>query len=163
MLVLGIDPGFKRFGYALVSDDYRIWLLDTLVVDVKKDFASSIMLVGDVIEKLFGSYDIDVVAIEEVIFGRNYKTANRVIEIKGVVSFLALRYGAMLYSFSPTEVKKAIVGYGLSNKADIKKALKIRFSYDDMLEAKLPDAIDSLAIALTYLLNQKELSWEKLY
>jgi len=150
MIILGIDPGTTRIGYAIIDKKDA----DTLVIltygcletknKEQKDRLSEIsVFVADLISK----YRPEILAIEKLFFTKNAKTAFTVSEARGVIIDRANSQNIRIFDFTPPEVKLAVAGYGKAEKDQVRKMpcriLKIE------KPPKLDDASDALAIAIT--------------
>ncbi len=103
----------------------------------------------DEAEKLFTRYRPDVVAVEQLFFSSNVKSAMRVSEAKGVITLAAHKVGAEVFEYTPLEVKMAMVGGGRAGKE------QVRFMVRSLLQLEEPisstHASDALALALCHL------------
>jgi crossover junction endodeoxyribonuclease RuvC len=97
-------------------------------------------------EGLIGRHRPDAVAVERVFHGRNVRTAMGVGQARGVVLLAAARAGCAVYEYTPTEVKRAVTGYGGADKAQVQAMV------GKLLQLPAPprpdDAADALAVAL---------------
>ena len=150
MIILGIDPGTARIGYAVIEkkDSYNLNLLACGCLEPKskkqKDRLSDISnLISDLILK----YRPEILAIEKLFFTKNAKTALAVAEARGVIINSANSLNLNIREFTPLEVKAAITGYGKAEKEQVKKMACRILKLEKM--PKLDDASDALAVALT--------------
>lgn len=150
MIILGIDPGTTRIGYAVIDkkDADTLMVLTCGCLEPKskeqKDRLGEIsVFVSDLIIK----YQPEVLAIEKLFFTKNAKTAFTVSEARGVIIDRANSRGIKIFDFTPPEVKLAVAGYGKAEKEQVRKMacriLKIE------KPPKLDDTSDALAIAIT--------------
>ena len=97
----------------------------------------------------------DVIAIEDIFYGKNIKSLIRQAEARGVI-ILAGSHGRMpIYEYTPLEIKKAVVGYGRAEKNQIQNMVKaILHLYED----PPVDAADALAVAICHINFIKVLS-----
>jgi len=148
MIVLGIDPGTSRLGWAIVEKkkEERIIAFDCFFSQ-SKDLASKLKEIDDFLEEVFRKYKPNLLALEKVFYGRNQKTVIQIAKLLGIVILKAKKKNLEIIEISPNEVKKAITGWGFSQKREIKNAL---FQIFPCLkeEKKNDDAYDALATAL---------------
>jgi len=150
MIILGIDPGFSRLGYAVLETDKKnvcIINCNCFETNPKLDYAKRLVLVADQVKKLISKYRPEAIALEKVFFAKNQKTAFQIAEVRGILLYLAADLKIPVYEYTPLEVKMALCGYGKATKEDIQKMLKILLKKRSL--PKLDDATDALAISLT--------------
>lgn len=147
--ILGIDPGLAKVGYGVIEPGDRprnFRMLDSGIIRTDSDRPKPVRLrkiyleINDLVE----DYDPESVAVEEVYFSSNKKTANMVSEARGVV--LLAGASRQIESFSPLQVKKTITGHGKSKKKQVKMMVKRLLDVEELPKAK--DAADALGIAL---------------
>ena len=89
------------------------------------------------------------IAIEEVFFGKNAKTAIKVAHARGVVMMCAVEHTGRIFEYKPANIKLAIAGAGNAKKPDVQACVQ-----EILRLAELPkqdDAADALAIALAHM------------
>ncbi len=100
-------------------------------------------------EKLFARYRPQAVAIEQIFFSSNVKSAMRVSEAKGVIMLAAHRAGAEVFEYTPLEVKMAMVGGGKAGKEQVRFMVRSLLSLEEGIDST--HASDALALALCHL------------
>lgn len=150
--VLGIDPGLTRCGYAVVSmtspNAVSAKAMGVIRTDKDDDIADRLAQLHADIDALIAEFSPDVVAIEQVFFQNNVRTAMSVGQASGVVLALARLRGCEVAQYTPSQVKDAVAGWGNANKMQVQKMVQARLSL-----ATLPtpaDAADAAAIALCH-------------
>ncbi len=163
MLILGIDPGIAITGYGLIKESKKIKCLTCGSIETNKLLPRPQRLKKLYLElsRLINKYNPDVLAIENIYFFKNLKTAMPVSEAKGVILLAAAKKNIQVYEFTPLQVKSAIVGYGRAEKKQIQRMVKILLDLKEL--PRLDDTTDALAIALTYYFqkNNKLNSYKK--
>lgn len=157
MKVLAVDPGYDRLGVAILekpNGKETILFSDCLTTDKNQPINKRIAELGQRLEKLFDEYQPDTVAVETLFFNQNRSTAIAVAEMRGVVLYLAEKYGCGLMEFGPQAVKVAVTGYGASDKAGIHTMLKHLVA--NLPERALDDEYDAIAIGITALAHHRE-------
>ena len=150
MIILGIDPGTTRIGYAVIEkkdcDTLDLMTYGCLEPQVKRQ-KERLGEISKFVSELIVKYRPEVLAIEKIFFTKNVKTVLSVAEARGVIINNASSANLEIFDFTPLEVKLAITGYGRAEKEQVRqmvcRILKI---------AKKPildDTSDALAIALT--------------
>lgn len=150
MKVLGIDPGYDRLGAAVMEkiDGHEVLLYSSCIETNRKDsMPKRLHYLGVEIEKILTNHSPDVVAIETLFFGKNHKTAIPVAEVRGIVIYLAGKYGCEVIEFGPGSVKIAVTGYGSSDKKAVTDMLKRLVPKAP--EKALDDEYDAIAVAVT--------------
>ena len=102
--------------------------------------------INNELNKIIKKYQPDVLAVENVYFFKNLKTAMPVSQAKGVILLTAAKKKIPIFEFTPLQIKMAITGYGRAEKKQIQKMVKILLNLE-----KIPrpvDAADALAAAI---------------
>ena len=149
MIILGIDPGLADTGYGIiVKDKNNLSLIDYGCITTKpKDaFAKRLGYISAGLEKIIKKHKPKKIAVEEIFFCKNVKTALLVGQARGAIIVTCNSYKIPVYEFTPLEVKQAITGYGKASKFQIQQMVKIILR---LHEIPRPDhASDALAIAI---------------
>jgi crossover junction endodeoxyribonuclease RuvC len=159
MRILAFDPGFERLGAAVVE---KINNKDTLVhsecirTSPKEPFTERMMQLGLAMEQLIAEFKPTAVALEEVFFGKNEKTAVQIAEVRGMLTYIAKRAGLVVYDYTPLQVKVAITGYGQSDKTAVAAMVPRLVSLP--ARKRLDDEIDAIAVGLTCLASVRTIS-----
>lgn len=150
MIILGIDPGTTRIGYALLNkkniDDISVLTYGCLEIS-NKDQVERLGIISNFISELILKYRPEILSIERLFFAKNVKTAFSVSEARGVIINAAAAMNIKILEFTPLEVKMVITGYGKAEKKEIQKMICRILNL-----AKTPqpdDASDAIAIGLT--------------
>lgn len=156
MRVLAIDPGYGRCGVALLqgSGTTSELLHSSCIETSPKDaFADRLFKVADEILRLITLYDPEIIAIEELYFTNNAKTALKVAEVRGVLIYIAVSNKIPLVEYNPLAIKIAITGYGRASKEQVIKMVEklVKFPKKIMLD----DEYDAIALGLTALAGAK--------
>ena len=91
----------------------------------------------------------DCVAIEEVFFSANAKSALKLGQVRGVALLAAATYGAPVAEYAPLTIKSSVVGYGLAKKNQVQFMVARLLALQQLPEP--PDAADALAIAICHI------------
>jgi len=150
MIILGIDPGTTRIGYAVIEkkDSDNLNLLTGGCLESKnKEQKDRLKEISGLISDLILKYRPEVLAIEKLFFNKNAKTALAVAEARGVIINSANSLNLNIREFTPLEIKIAVTGYGKAEKEQVKKMACRILKLEKM--PKIDDTSDALAIALT--------------
>lgn len=151
-VVLGIDPGLTRCGYAVlrVESAQAVRALSLGVVRTPADMAlpSRLALLAGEISSLMEEFAPGAVAVEQVFFQNNVRTAMSVGQASGVVLALAAARGCVVAQYTPSQVKNTVAGWGGADKSQIQKMVQHRLGLSCV--PKPADAADAAAIALCH-------------
>ncbi len=151
MVILGIDPGLASTGYGVVAlRDGRLAALDGGVIETAAVAARELRLadIYEQIEQLLSTHAPDAVALEELYFGQNVRTAFAVGHARGVVMLAAGRHGLPCAGYTPQKVKAAVCGNGRAEKDQVARMVKILLG---LTEEPRPDHVaDALAVAICH-------------
>ena len=156
MKILGIDPGFARVGWAIVeSEKLKVKSEKFGCIETSKNIDTQDRLV-EVYKQvclLIKKYKPDALAIEELFFTNNAKTAFKVGEARGVIILAGAIQKIPVFSYTPLQVKIAVTGYGNADKTQVGKMVKAILKLKEM--PKLDDTADAIAVALTHAFTAK--------
>jgi crossover junction endodeoxyribonuclease RuvC len=105
------------------------------------------------LKKLIEKYKPDEIALEELFFNNNQKTAINVAQARGVILLTCVKECGRLYEYTPLQIKQAITGYGRADKNQIQQMVKTLLGLKGI--PKPDDAADALAVALTHAQTNK--------
>lgn len=151
MLSMGIDPGIALTGYGIVQEDKGNLVLVTygcIRTSKNEDTCQRLVKIYRTLGEVMEEYRPDSVAVEELFFNKNVRSAFQVGEARGVALLAAAHIGLETFEYTPLQVKQSVVGYGRAAKSQIQEMVKI------MLKVKNPikpdDAADALALAICH-------------
>lgn len=156
MLIVGIDPGIGRCGWAIVEvEGSKVEAIDYGCIETKpnSDVTDRLLIISMKIEKIIKKYKPQVLAIEELFFGANSKTALVVGQARGAVLLCAAKNNIPAAVYTPLQVKMAVTGYGRADKNQIGQMVKVILKLDKI--PKLDDTSDALAVAITHAFSAK--------
>lgn len=149
MVILGIDPGTAIVGYGIIlKEKSKLSLLDygCVMTDKTLEQADRLGIIKKEIGKIIKKYKPRIMAVEELFFFKNLKTAIKVAESRGVILVSGKEAGLLIREFTPLEVKIATVGYGRAEKQQVQKMVKAILNLKEI--PKPDDAADALAVAI---------------
>ncbi|MCP6719285.1 MAG: crossover junction endodeoxyribonuclease RuvC [Patescibacteria group bacterium] len=154
MIILGIDPGTASTGYGVVKKSRTFECLEYNVI---RTYPSSnpgerLRQINNEVTKIIKKHKPDVLAIENIYFFKNLKTAMPVSQAKGVILLAAAKKKLPVREFSPLEVKLAVTGYGRADKKVVQEVLQKMLKLKEL--PKPDDAADALAVAITCFLKK---------
>ncbi len=151
MRILGIDCGCERTGYGLIeSDGVRHTLVASGVVTTspKEPLAERLKTISDGVRGVLARYAPEAVAVEEVFYAQNAKTAIRLSHARGVVLLAIAEAGLGMSEYSPLEVKTSVTGYGRAEKRQVQLMVQSLLKLDEIIASE--DASDAVAIAICH-------------
>jgi crossover junction endodeoxyribonuclease RuvC len=166
MRVFGIDCGTEITGYGVVDSDDQsrtprliCQTFGAIRLSKQKTMAQRLKQVFDELNTALELWQPDVVAVEEVFYSVNAKSALKLGQVRGVALLAAATHERPLAEYAPLKIKSSVVGYGLAGKE------QVQFMVARLLELpeppSPPDAADALAIAICHIhtaqtLNRQE-------
>ena len=151
MIVLGIDPGLANTGYGVVARRAaRLVALDGGCVETPAGMAVERRLatIHDRVCELLDEHAPDAVALEELYFGANARSAFAVGQARGVVMLAAGQRGIACAGYTPQQVKGAVCGTGRAAKEQVGRMVQALLG---LVDVPSPDhAADALAVAICH-------------
>lgn len=151
MRILGIDPGIARTGWAVVdgtSSKVKAIAYGCIETKASSDTSKRLAAIHKEVLSIIKKYSPETLAIEELFFNTNAKTAFVVGQARGVILQAAEQKLLPNFIYTPLQVKIAITGYGRAEKDQVGKMVKTLLSLKEM--PKLDDTSDALAVAITH-------------
>jgi crossover junction endodeoxyribonuclease RuvC len=151
VVVLGIDPGTAHTGFGVVlARGQQLAALDGGVIGTgpAEPLERRLARIHGRICELISTHEPDAMAIEELFFGQNARTAFAVGQARGVAMLSAGIAGLPCFSYTPQAVKQAVCGAGGADKAQVQRMVGSLLSLPEPPE---PDhAADALAVAICH-------------
>ncbi len=157
MKILGIDPGYDRLGIAIVEKLHgqkeNLVYSECFSTDQKEEIYDRFLKIGLRVREIIQIYKPDALAIETLFITKNQKTAMRVSEARGIITYEALLAKIPVFEYTPLQIKMAITGDGKSDKSQIMKMLPmlIKIPTKNDRNKMIDDEYDAIAIALSHL------------
>lgn len=146
MRILGIDPGYDRVGIAIIENGLLLHS-ECFSTSPKDNFHKRLKEIGNRINSIIKEFSPDKLALESLFITKNQKTAMKVAEARGVISYEACLKDIPIYEYSPPQIKVAITGHGSSDKNQIIKMIPLLIKIK--VKKALDDEYDAIAVALT--------------
>ncbi len=151
MIIFGIDPGLAISGYGVlkyIGNKFEVLDYGAVITESSEEFPKRLKIIYDSYTKLFELYKPDAVAIEELFYNKNVKTAIAVAQARGVHLLAAVNNSIPLYEYTPLQIKQGIVGYGRAEKRQVQEMVKIILKLECI--PKPDDVADGLAAAICH-------------
>ncbi len=156
MKVMGVDPGTIKMGVALIDGTTRTFstpFYTTVSLGQKRALHTRLFDIFKTIQELLTEWQPDVLALEDVFHGANFKSAIRIGEARAAVILAATQHGIKVIEYPPTRVKSAVCGSGRAAKVQVQNMVRHILKLN---EVPASDAADALAIALCHVHTIKE-------
>ncbi|HHU91146.1 MAG TPA: crossover junction endodeoxyribonuclease RuvC [Clostridiaceae bacterium] len=151
MRIIGIDPGFAITGYGVVEytgNKFSIIDVGAISTEAGLELSERLLTLSNCLDELIAQYKPDAMAVEELFFNTNVKTAIKVGHGRGVALLAAARANIKVYEYTPLQVKQAVVGYGRAKKEQVQQMVKVLLNLERI--PKPDDAADALAVAICH-------------
>jgi crossover junction endodeoxyribonuclease RuvC len=151
LVILGIDPGVATVGFGVINEIGGIpkpLRYGTLATPSGIRLALRLTQIYGDVSELITTFKPDAIAVEELFFNTNLKTAIAVAHGRAAVILAGEKYSVPMYEYTPLQVKKAVVGYGRESKKQVMDMVRRLLSMDQ--PPKPDDAADALAIAICH-------------
>lgn len=151
LTILGIDPGTATTGFGVVvSNGSRLQGVACGCIHTKPEAPAEERLqkIFKDTKALIKKYSPDIIAVEQLFFGMNVKTALAVGQARGVILLAAADSGVALVEYTPLQVKQALVRYGRADKKQVQYMVKTILGLKEV--PKPDDAADALALAICH-------------
>ena len=151
MIVLGIDPGLATTGYGVIQKSGQ------KLLEIDHGYISSpsgmslyqrVFIVYKSVLKLIKTFSPQVLAVEQLFFCKNVRTAMQVGEARGAVLTAAAQQRIDVFEYTPLQVKQAVAGYGRAEKKQVQQMVCLLLNLSKTPEPD--DASDALAVAICH-------------
>ena len=151
VVILGIDPGTANTGYGVVARARgRLVALDGGVIETRAGRDASVRLaeIHERVCALIDEHAPEAIAVEDLYFGTNARSAFAVGQARGVVLLAAGQRGLDCASYTPQQVKGAVCGSGRADKGQVQRMVQALLALEELPR---PDhAADALAVAICH-------------
>ncbi|MEN6438861.1 MAG: crossover junction endodeoxyribonuclease RuvC [Syntrophobacter sp.] len=154
MRTIGVDPGSRFTGYGIVEGDgFRLHYIHhgTIRLPASRSFPERLQMIYEQLCQAIGEYKPECMAVEEVFFAKNVKSALSLGQARGVALLAGTSHGLSIHEYSALRIKQAVAGYGRAAKDQVTGMIQRLFRIDDQIE---PNAADGLAVAVCHINTQ---------
>jgi crossover junction endodeoxyribonuclease RuvC len=150
MTILGIDPGTRNMGYALISlERGKISLIEAGLIKMKaENLQFQIPQMIEAIDAVFNKYEINEVAMEDIFYAHNPATTIKLAQFRGAIMLKLLQVHGQFYEYTALQVKKALTGKAKASKEQV--AFMVKRLLNIKKEIKPLDISDAMAVAITH-------------
>lgn len=150
-LILGIDPGYGRMGYAVIaaqSTDLRLLVCGVVSTPARMAYPARLQRLYEELCIIVSRYHPREAAMEKLFFGNNAPTAIAVAQARGIALLALAQHGLSIAEYTPGEVKLAVTGYGAARKAQVGEMARLLLHLPAI--PRPDDAADAAAIAICH-------------
>lgn len=151
MIILGIDPGLAISGYGILNytgNKFEVIDYGCIETESCEEFPKRLKHLYDSYTSIIDMYKPKAVAIEELFYNKNAKTAMAIAQARGVHLLAAENKNIPLYEYTPLQIKQGIVGYGRAEKRQVQEMVKVILNLKEI--PRPDDAADGLAAAICH-------------
>ncbi len=151
MIIVGIDPGIAILGYGILEyngNTFKTLDYGAVITDSKESIPNRLNKIYEELGKLLDIYKPGAVAVEELFFNKNAKTAIVVGQARGVAILAAAQRDLDIFEYTPLQVKQGVVGYGRADKKQVQAMVKTFLNLKSI--PKPDDVADALAVAICH-------------
>lgn len=153
MRVLGIDCGSHHTGYGVVElgrdDGLQCLAQGAITLSLREPLASRLATIFTKLGAIIAQHRPDEVAIEDIFYAVNVKSAIKLGQVRGVAMLAASSAGLEVAEYAPLVIKSAVVGYGRAEKHQVQHMVMQLLRLPELPQPA--DAADALAIAICHL------------
>ncbi|MFK5975802.1 MAG: crossover junction endodeoxyribonuclease RuvC [Sulfurovum sp.] len=155
MNILGIDPGSRLLGYAIVEyKNAKFTLIEAGVMRIKsRELQEQIVELSEGIDILLEAHTIDEVAIEDIFFAHNPKSVIKLAQFRGALSLKIIQKIGYFHEYTALQVKKAVTGNGKATKEQV--AFMVQRLFGIKKEIRPLDITDAMGVAITHIQRVK--------
>lgn len=152
MKVLGIDPGVATTGYAVVEKkEASCSVIEAGVIRTEKEkpLSERLFLIYETICSIIKKHNPDSIALEDIFFAKNRKTALLIGAAKGVILLCAGKFNLPVAEYTPLVIKQSVCGYGRAEKRQVQEMIKRLLGLAEIIQPD--DATDAVACAMHHI------------
>jgi crossover junction endodeoxyribonuclease RuvC len=149
--VLGIDCGTERTGWGVIDSDGRrhsVVSHGVIKLQPREPLETRLAAIAVALRGVIADHTPEAVAVEEVFYSQNVKTALKLAHVRGVALLAVAEAGVQLGEYSPLAIKTSVVGYGRAEKRQVQLMVRSLTGLGEEIESE--DAADALAVAICH-------------
>ena len=152
MRVMGIDPGSNCTGCGVIEEinnELKVIYWGSIKSKTRQPFPERLKFIYDELVAIIQNFNPDEVAVEDMFFATNVKSALKLGQTRGIAILSAVNEGKPVAEYSPLEVKQSVVGYGRAEKQQVQEMVTAILKLKEKPEPF--DASDALAVAICHI------------
>jgi len=158
---IGVDPGSRYTGYGIVDGDgFRLKYIHhgTVKLPAARPLCERLKIIFEEINASIREYGPEFMAVEEVFFAKNVKSALSLGQARGAVILAGASSGLSIHEYSALRIKQSVAGYGRAAKEQVAGMIQRLLRIDSSIE---PNAADALAVAVCHIsTHSSNLRWK---
>lgn len=153
MIILAVDPGFDKLGYAFFElkrhplKKHKLLISGLIKSNPKDKIEKRLFFIYKKLSSLIKEFQPQSIILEQIFFLKNKKTVIQVSQAQGIVLLLAGIYNIETKFITPLQIKQTITGYGRSDKKSVQKMITLT---EKISPSKQDDEMDAIACGLAY-------------
>ena len=149
---MGIDPGSNCTGCGVIEEinnELKVIYWGSIKSKARQSFPKKLKFIYDELVAIIQNFNPDEVAVEDMFFATNVKSALKLGQTRGIAILSAVNEGKPVSEYSPLEVKQSVVGYGRAEKQQVQEMVTAILKLKEKPEPF--DASDALAVAICHI------------
>ena len=149
---MGIDPGSNCTGCGVIEEinnELKVIYWGSIKIKARQSFPKRLKFIYDELVAIIQNFNPDEVAVEDMFFATNVKSALKLGQTRGIAILSAVNEGKPVAEYSPLEVKQSVVGYGRAEKQQVQEMVTAILKLKEKPEPF--DASDALAVAICHI------------
>lgn len=148
-IILGIDPGSRKTGYGVITEQNRklSYVASGVIITGDGPLHERLLVIFDSVSQIVDLYHPDVLAIEETFLSKNVQSTIKLSEARSVAMVACAKAGLPVFEYGPREIKQVVVGYGSAIKQQVQFMVSKILSLSGVPQV---DASDALACAICH-------------
>jgi crossover junction endodeoxyribonuclease RuvC len=149
MVILGIDPGFRFAGYAIIKKEgHKTYMLDCGYVKMSssQSLVERVGIFHDALQEKITTFSVTDLALETPFLGKNAQNFLKLGYLRGILYLLANKNKLNLHEFTPMQVKQSITGFGGASKDQVARVILQLFP--KLNAPDKADVTDAIAVTL---------------
>ena len=149
---MGIDPGSNCTGCGVIEEinnELKVIYWGIIKSKARQSFPQRLKFIYDELVAIIQNFNPDEVAVEDMFFATNVKSALKLGQTRGIAILSAVNEGKPVAEYSPLEVKQSVVGYGRAEKQQVQEMVTAILKLKEKPEPF--DASDALAVAICHI------------
>lgn len=149
MIILGIDPGSRHFGYGFIdSTNMQLIFAGTINLPYQLEIPKRLKLIYENLDKKIELYKPHEIALEKAFAGKKIPSSFVLSYARAIAILIAAQRDIPIFEYSSTETKKALTGYGKAHKIQVRSMVKHFLRINGRLSY---DCSDALAVAICHI------------
>lgn len=150
--ILGIDPGIGVTGYAVLDEgmggQFTLIQSGEIMTAPRSPFPARLKCIFDRLLQVIASSLPTAVALEDTFYAKNFKSALKLGQARGVALLAAESHALPIFEYAPTAVKMAVVGYGRATKDQVQRMVSHLLQAPERIKSE--HEADAVAIAICH-------------